>query len=231
MGGIRIVLVGPEYQINLGHAARIAANFGHKKLYLVEPECKIGPDARKYAKHATGVLENSIICKSLGEALEGCNLVVGTTGILRRHRGTIRNPIPLREFSKMKLPGKVAILFGREGIGLAQEEIDQCDMLVTIESSREYPVLNITHAMGIVLYSLSSMEYEREGTATAAERRQLERQFGELVGIYSRFLKTPHKIGMAWKRVVGRSRVTGLEARCMLGILRRAARDLKRGKG
>jgi len=231
MSEIRLVLVGPEYQINLGHAARIAKNFGYKKLYLVKPKCKTGFNARMYAKHATDVLDNSVICKSLGEAVSGCSLVVGTTGILRRHRKTIRSAVPLRKFAGMKLPQKAAILFGREGIGLMQEEIDRCDMLVSIESSREYPILNITHAMAIVLYELSRMEIAGAESASWAERKQLESQFSSLVDLYSDFLNEPHKVKMGWKRMLGRSSPSGLEARCVLGILRRALREVKEARG
>jgi tRNA/rRNA methyltransferase len=231
MADIRIVLVGPEYQVNLGHAARIAKNFGYSKLYLVKPRCKIGFNARMYAKHAVDVLEKSVICSTLDEAVEGCGLVVGTTGVLRRHRKTIRNCVPLRKFSQMKLPKHVAILFGREGIGLRQEEIDRCGMLVTIESSRGYPILNITHAMGIVLYGLSRMEVAPAENASDAERKQLEIQFSSLVELYSDFLNEPHKVKMGWKRMLGRSAPTGLEARCVLGILRRARREIRESRG
>ena len=38
----------------------------------------------------------------------------------------------------MHVNGNIALLFGREGDGLNNQEIEQCDILVTIPTSDEY---------------------------------------------------------------------------------------------
>lgn len=50
----------------------------------------------------------------------------------------------------MHVNGNIALLFGREGDGLNNQEIEQCDILVTIPTSDEYPIMNITHAAAII---------------------------------------------------------------------------------
>ena len=98
----RIVLVGPEYGLNVGAVARAMKNFGFSDLAIVSPRCDPrGFDAIKYSKHARDVLESARICKSVKEAARGCKFIVGTTGVIYRHwHQTIRSPISLELFAK-----------------------------------------------------------------------------------------------------------------------------------
>ena len=60
MPQFRIVLVGPEYEINLGSCARLMKNFDFGELWLVSPKADIhGREAIKYAKHSKEILENA----------------------------------------------------------------------------------------------------------------------------------------------------------------------------
>jgi len=58
------------------------------------------------------------------------------------------------------MEGGVALLLGREDFGLFEEELARCDLLVTIPASREYPILNLSHAAAILLYELALVRYE-----------------------------------------------------------------------
>jgi tRNA C32,U32 (ribose-2'-O)-methylase TrmJ len=100
---VKIVLVEPEYQVNVGSVARILGNFGFSELAIVKPKCEIGLDAIKFSKHALDILKNASICKSFDEAVEGCQLVVGTSGIKVRNKDTIRACVGLEEFTKDNL--------------------------------------------------------------------------------------------------------------------------------
>ena len=48
----------------------------------------------------------------------------------------------------------MALVFGREDIGLTQEQLTRCDILVNIPSNEEYPILNLSHAATIVMYEI-----------------------------------------------------------------------------
>ena len=76
---LRVVLVEPLYEGNVGSVARSMKNFGFHDLVLVNP-CKIEDFGSAMASHARDVLQMSKCFSSLPEALEGANLVVGTTG-------------------------------------------------------------------------------------------------------------------------------------------------------
>ena len=69
---VKVILVEPKYQINLGYIARTAMNFGVRRLFLVNPRTDPkGKTALMYAKHARSLLENARTYKSLDDATEG----------------------------------------------------------------------------------------------------------------------------------------------------------------
>jgi TrmH family RNA methyltransferase len=227
---VRVVLVEPEYEINIGHAARIMANFGFDELYMVNPKVEIGFNARMFAKHASHILQRARIVPHAEDALEGCNFVVGTTGIVGRGRNIIRNPITPARFARemKKLDGKFALLFGREGTGLNQEEIRRCDFLVTIPADKSYPVLNLSHALAIILYELSSNKEESMIIqASGEEKEMLIRCFNSIVDHFSKRLRSPEKIKLSFKRVIGRSLISDVEAAAMLCVFQRIRKKLK----
>ncbi|MEM0320702.1 MAG: TrmH family RNA methyltransferase, partial [Candidatus Nezhaarchaeales archaeon] len=124
MPHFRVVLVEPLYEINIGLTCRVMKNFGFKDLCIVRPRTPISDVSRRYAVKASDVLDSALIVNSLKEAIEGFDLKVGTTGKLAGPRNVLRSVVPpwhLHEL--MKYEGKVALIFGREDIGLTNEEL------------------------------------------------------------------------------------------------------------
>ena len=80
MPQIRIVLVGPKFEGNVGAIARSMANFDINELYLVNPSCEIGDDARRRAKHGNDILDNAVTVTSMDDAVQDCFLTVGKIG-------------------------------------------------------------------------------------------------------------------------------------------------------
>ncbi|MCX8197758.1 MAG: RNA methyltransferase [Candidatus Micrarchaeota archaeon] len=230
-GRFRIVLVEPEYEINVGSVARAMKNFGFSELFLVKPKCDhLGFDAVKFSKHARDVLEGAKVVQTLEDAFAGCKFRVGTTGVLFRHWDkTIRSPIPIKSLaSKLKAEkeGRVAILFGNEGTGLSEQDISACDFLATIPTSSQYPVLNLSHAAAIVLYELSGLESQAFVPAGEKEKEKLIETFFLYVERYAHAMRNPRKAKIAFRRMVGKSMLTDKECASILGVLRRAYREL-----
>jgi len=234
----RIILVEPEYEINLGASARLMANFSCSPLYIVNPKCQIGFTAKMHAKHATKILEKAVICKSLSQAISGCSFVAGTTGVLRRHRHALRHPLSLEQFrerlSEQKEAkskhGSIAILFGREGIGLSEKEIRHCDCLIHIPTSASYPVMNLSHSLAIVLYSLCAQnkKIKQPGKPAAkSELGYLNKTFDLFAQRYKRNLRNPEKTRLAFRRILGRAVPDETETRAVLGVLRQALKELQ----
>jgi tRNA/rRNA methyltransferase len=226
---LRVILVEPEYPMNVGAACRVMKNFSYSELFIVNPKCDLkSVDAYRGAKHAKEILENAKIVGSLEEAAKGCGPIIGTTGIKVRNKGTIRGVLPLREFAKRVSNyknKKPALIFGREGIGLNEEELNQCDLLISIESSPEYPVLNLSHAVAVILYSLSIQEtkgkkprwMQGEAPASKEELAALKRMFSQISSKYERKnMRAP----VAFKRVISRAQINEQEAKALLNLFR-----------
>jgi len=168
---ISVVFVEPETPGNIGFIARTMKNFGLKKLILINP-CELDEEAYLYAMHATDILENSITFKSLNDMLDKLpvDFLVGTTGIPGGSYKLERLPLRPEQFAKaLNTNAKIAILFGREGNGLTNEEILECDIIVSIPTSQEYPIMNVSHAAAIIFYEIfKEREYKPKGIEEAS---------------------------------------------------------------
>jgi tRNA/rRNA methyltransferase len=232
MPSFRVVLVNPKIEGNIGAVARTMGNFGFKELVMVGP-CELGDDAYRRAKHAGHLLDSARVVDTLDEAIEGCSMVVGTSGIVTEgEKHFVRIPITARELAERLggHEGEVAILFGREGLGLFQEELMRCDILVHVPTSREYPVLNLSHAVSIVLYELyQSMNlFEPPRPATEIEREVLFERFSELLDAidYPEFRR--ERTEVMFRRLMGRAVPTKWEFYTLVGIIGDAGKMLKK---
>ncbi|MBN2880514.1 hypothetical protein JXM83_00535 [Candidatus Woesearchaeota archaeon] len=156
---ISVGLVRTQNPGNVGAVCRVMKNFGLSKLYFITPECDVNSEvARRRSKHALDVLESSIV-KDNFDFLDDFDFVVGTSAIVGTDYNILRSPVDVRDFLKFAKESNfdfeklnVLLLFGSEGNGLVVEELKYCDYLITINSCSEYKTLNLSHAVGIVLY-------------------------------------------------------------------------------
>lgn len=152
---IRIVLIKTWHSGNIGAAARAMKNMGLTNLVLVDPVDYPSDEATNRAGRAVDVLENARVVDTLSEAIDDCQLVIGTSA---RNR-TIKLPALTAESSATKVvseqqKGQVAIVFGRERMGMSNEEIHQCHFQLNIDANPEYPVLNLSQAVQLVSWEI-----------------------------------------------------------------------------
>ena len=232
MPEIAIVLVEPLHEGNVGFAARVMKNFGFSDLVLVDP-CPLGDLALACAMHASDVLEKARIL-TMDEVFSEYPLIIAATGaysksVCRSMRMPYYSPREIREQIR-NVNGKVAILFGRENRGLSNEEVRRCDLICTIPASQDYPILNISHAVGIICYELADLP---KGTYQLAEREEMERLYEHLDRFLDRIdhpdFKRKNTLLMA-RRILGRTRLTAREVSTIHGILRRAEWHMKEGE-
>tara|TARA_Y100001936_G_scaffold131384_1_gene128438 strand:- start:715 stop:1233 length:519 start_codon:yes stop_codon:yes gene_type:complete len=90
------------------------------------------------------------------EALADCDIAVATSGIKPKgDKRWFRAPKNVKKINKiLEDREKPALVFGRENYGLYKEELALCETTVTISTNPEYPILNLSHAVGIVLYEI-----------------------------------------------------------------------------
>ncbi|MEM1537631.1 MAG: RNA methyltransferase [Candidatus Nezhaarchaeales archaeon] len=229
---LRVVLVEPEWPSNIGGVARVMKNFGFNKLYLVNPKLKKWQhDAKLYAAHGVDVIDEAQIVNNITEVLRGVNMVVGTTAKLAARPGNVTRVaiFPSELATKLSsFSGVVAIIFGRESIGLTNEELALCDIIVTIPANRAYPVLNIVNAAAIVLYEIYIHNMRLIGKVSYSPapsidvKNRLLRYFEEIV---QKLDNMPiHKKKQAvrvFRSMMGRAFISRKEASVLVGTLRR----------
>lgn len=231
MPQIRVVLVNPKHDGNIGAVARVMGNFDLTDLWLVEP-CQITEEAYKRAKHAVYILESASIVNNLDDALKGCSLVVGTSGISTpSEKNFLRLALTPRDFSeKIKAnEGRLALLFGREDYGLSQDELRRCDILVRIPTSQQYPILNISHAAAIIFYEifLAGVLSSLPTQASEVEKEKLYEFFSELLDAigYPDFRR--ERTEVMFRRLIGRAVPTRWEFYTLMGVIGDAVKLIK----
>ena len=123
------------------------------------------------------------------------------------------------------------MLIGREASGLTNEEINQCDALVTIPSSKNYSALNISHAVSILLYEIfKKISTEKSNShINFATKKDMEVMIQYIYKILDKLeFSTPEKKDTqkkVWKRVFGKAMLTKREAFAVMGLLRKLLRE------
>ncbi len=227
---IELILIEPRKQENLGAIARVMKNFDFENLALINPKCKVGITAYKVAKHGNGVLKKAKI-KDFSY-LKKFDYLVGTTSRLGTDYNMPRSPIePEQLAEKISKIGfkklKIGVLIGRERNGLNNGEINLCDILVTIPASREYPTMNVSHAVSIILYELfkKTNDVKSNSHISFATKKEKEIIMDYINGILDKMefstaekRETQRKL---WKRVFGKATLTKREAFAVMGFLRK----------
>lgn len=154
LSNVRIILVEPLGDINVGSIARIMKNMGLNQLILVNPRCDRSSEmARKMAVHAVDVLEKAVIVDNLKDALGGCSRAIATT--VRSRSVPIKLESPSTVIPWLLNPNvESALLFGAEDRGLSNEELKYAQRFVCIQSHPIYPSLNLAQAVAICAYEL-----------------------------------------------------------------------------
>jgi tRNA/rRNA methyltransferase len=220
---LRVVLMEPIYEGNVGSVARAMKNFGFSDLVLVRP-CEIEDFGLAMASHARDLIERAKVVESLEEAVAGANLVVGTTGVKglstdRHLRVPSLSPAELAE-RLQGTDGEVALLLGREDDGLSCDELFACDIVTSIPTSSEYPVMNLSHAATVLFYELSQVE---SGEVELAEPENLARLLAHFRAALKESEYHQHKLEktmLMLKRIFGRARLTDREVQTLYGIVR-----------
>lgn len=230
MVSLRVVLVEPRHEGNVGAVARSMRNFGAGELVLVRP-CQIGDEARKRAMAGLPILEAARHASTLDEALDGSDVVVGTSAVdTQNEKRFLRISVTPAELARRLAgaSGVVALLFGREDFGLLTEELARCDLLVTIPASPEYPTLNVAHAATVVLYELYGSSGATRRLASGFEKETLWRAWEDLLDATNYPAHRRERTRVMFRRIVGRALPTKWEFHALMGVVQRAVKRIRR---
>ncbi|SUT96381.1 tRNA/rRNA methyltransferase [Actinobacillus lignieresii] len=152
---IRIILVETSLPANIGSAARAMKTMGLSNLRLVSPLNPIDEQAQALAAGAKDVLDNAQVFHSFEQAIADCQLVIGTSARLRHLQNSLIEP---RDCGKLAVEraekGKVAIVFGRERVGLTNEELLKCHYHLNFPTNPDYGSLNLAMAVQLASYEV-----------------------------------------------------------------------------
>lgn len=213
-------------------------NFGLKKLILINP-CKLKDDAYYQAMHAKELVENAEIYQTLDEFLQEKQITqtIATTGTPGGSYNLPRIPITASEMGEKINPetNNIALLFGREDDGLSNEELEKCDTLVTIPTSNEYPIMNITHAASIIFYEIyknTKKQYPVEDIdiATYTDKKVVDKTIDEIITKLDYPEHKQKQVNILAKRIIGRAFITGRELKTLRGLLNRVNKRIKNQK-
>lgn len=162
LNNIVIVLDHPDESRNIGAACRAMANNDISDLRIVGNKADYDIEhIHVLAIHAGGIFDKANFYNSITEATADCAICAGTTRRRGKKRGKLLLPEEfadmaddITEGSTAEAGGKVAVIFGNERTGLTDEQLDECNLGVTIPSSDNFGSLNLSHAVQIMSYHL-----------------------------------------------------------------------------
>ncbi|PTD94020.1 RNA methyltransferase [archaeon SCG-AAA382B04] len=219
-----IILDRPKYSGNIGFIARVMKNFGFEDLVIVGDK-KIDETAKSRASHAQDILDNVTRTHDIQEIIDDFDIRVATTGIRGKSEDRFkRNPYLLPKELKKRFEnksGSCGIFFGKEDHGLNNEVVKECEIVLSIPTSPDYPVMNLSHAVSIVLYELNDIEEAGKNLASREELKSVDDRIETLFKKinYPNFKKKKTKLIL--KRILGRATLTSREAHTLSGFFRK----------
>ncbi len=232
-GSISVAVVDAETPGNVGTIARAMKNFGVEELLLVDPP-DIGPGSEAYGfagRAREDVLANAREV-TFDALIESYHTVAFTSLANKSDTKHVRYPVRTPAELAGRLDGvdaRTALVFGRERIGLTNDELAEMDELCTIPANPAYPVLNLGQAATIALYELRGLTLEAPQLPADPHERAPEEEIESLYAHFDTFLdrlaypeeRRERTEGM-FRRVIGRADPTSREVSTFHGVLQRA---------
>jgi TrmH family RNA methyltransferase len=220
--------------MNLGYMARVAKNFGVGRICLVNP--RANPKGNKsvmFSKHARDLLENANIAKSFRRAIADCDVVVGTSGVKEKARSGFSEVLTpsgaTRRLRSMErgAGGKdmeVGVVIGRDDIGLTKDEIAMCDFMVHVPTNPAYPVLNISHALAILLYAFAeagAKPVDQKERHERANRKELMYLFDVFdASLKGKRIRDKKAVSRIFRRMVSNARPSEQEIHALISAIK-----------
>ena len=227
---LKIILVEPSGPLNVGSIARLCSNFNVDQLRIVSPKCNIySLETKKMALKGIKFIRECKIYESLIDSISDCDLVLATYGRIHYQKGYEQDSLEnistwIKNYKGVK---NLAILFGREDRGLTNRELLMAHKVFTINTHKNFPSLNLSHAVSIVLYELSKITTTdnilKKKDLNFASSKQIEDSFLEIEKL---LLKTgyllPHTLNAKvskFKKFIHRSETSKHELNILRGIV------------
>jgi len=226
---IFVVLSEPKGPANVGSVARAMNNMGLKDLVLVNPCDYKGNEARKMASGCNDTLLNARVFETVREAVAGAGFVVGMTCRTGKYRQNIVDSGELaKKLAGISAKNRIALLFGTERTGLANDEIALCDLLVSIPTSSLNRSLNLSQAVLLVCHEIFKTSQENLESAGSdpselATSEEVERMYDHMEDVFGKIgylnPQNPGHIMMVIRGIFARAGLDSRDVKILRGMV------------
>lgn len=156
LNNVKIVLVETSHTGNMGSAARAMKTMGLTNLCLVNPIIKPDSQSISLAAGASDIIKQAQIFSSLEQAVADCSLVIGTSARPRSLQWPNLTPKECGDkiIAEASHHAQVALVFGRERVGLTNDELQKCHFHVGIPANSDYSSLNLAMSVQVLCYEI-----------------------------------------------------------------------------
>ncbi len=231
---LRFILVETSRAGNIGSVARAMKTMGFSELVLVNPRCDphlADPEAVAFASGAQDILTNARVVGSIGEALAGCNFAAAVSARLREFSPPVLTPRALATQLAGHPDLNAALIFGNERVGLHNDIVEQCNVLINIPANPDYSSLNLAQAAQVLAYECRIAGTDGQTAPSVVGFHGDAASLEQIEGMYSHleqalvelgFLNAdnPRKLMPRIKRLFARAQLETEEVNILRGIAR-----------
>jgi tRNA/rRNA methyltransferase len=229
---LAIILVRPQGPINIGSVCRVMMNFGFNQLRLVAPTPAFRSlEAKKMALSAFPIIEQASVFKDLPSALSDIQVAFGTTRRFGKYRKNFYTPkgagqLMVQHYTE----NQCALVLGPEDTGLETCDLDLCQHFITIPTHDDYPSMNLSHSLAVLLYEIAGADSNSKNFYDPAPKklatgRELDQLFDHmkktLLSIDYLDPQNPDHLLRTFRRIFGAADLTSRDIRILRGLMSR----------
>jgi len=234
VAGPAIILVEPQLGENIGMVARAMLNCGLTELRLVRPRDGWPSDpARAGAAGADSVIDGASLYDTTAEAIADIGAVYATT--VRPRDMTKRIVTPRRAAAEMRpleaAGTRTGLLFGKEAVGLDNDDVALADAVLTVPVNAEFSSLNLAHAVYAASYEwfLAADKTPAQQLRISKEARPANKR--ELIALFEHLERELDAVGFMHveekrpimirniRNIFQRASLTNQEVRTLRGVI------------
>lgn len=234
LDNIKVVLVETSHTGNMGSAARAMKTMGLSNLCLVNPIIKPDSQSISLAAGASDIIKQAQIFSSLEAAVADCSLVIGTSARPRSLQWPNLTPKACGDkiIAEACRHAQVALVFGRERVGLTNDELQKCHFHVSIPANPDYSSLNLAMSVQVLSYEIrmsllsaqeASIKLDEQDINEYPKDEDIERFYHHLEQTLLQIgFINPHHPGQIMgrlRRLFTRARIEQQELNILRGIL------------
>ena len=234
---LSVVLVRPQNSSNLGSVARVARNFGLRRLSIVEPGVWPDLDSERLASGAEELLASIDRYSGVDEAVAEFPVVIMTSSLRGRSltRRLVLSELP--GFLAEAGAAPTAFVFGPERSGLKEEELARSSACLRLPTDPAFPTMNLSHAVALVL-GVATAFARPDVPAPAPEPWAPASEIEGAIAHWDRaleaidFYDTGHRERSLrdWRRLVTGRPMTAREVAMLRGVANRVLVALRRSR-